>query len=735
MSRCEALQHSLVRAVLAQLVCAALIGIAALWFPLAAEPAHADTQDGLWYYDDFGIEALHEAGYRGQGVTVALFDSPINIKAPDLVGQHIEPRTGEICAGYDGVEDGEKAEHGTGMASLIVGNGEGVGSGLSERGVKGLVPDARLLHYAVIETPKNCRPSLTEAVEDALAQGATILSFSIGWGSIRDIEKAFSLALAKGAIIDVAVQNEDGDESDPISGANGVVSIENVDPDGKDDGMTVTSPRLDFVAPGVDIRAAAATGHDAWQSYGLSLGTSPATAWTSGVFALASSAWPDATPNQLLQSAIRTTSNEGWKPLERTNEEGFGLLSPQNLVAINPTGFPDENPLIRDSDDGKTDLVPTPADIFGSGGRGSTDPGIETVDHELGSSTPVDKPNRTAEEVGALPTVDEQHPAPEVAPSSGDLAVRALGEVLLVAAVVLLAILIIATIARKRRKPAYAPAAWGAVPYGSGGYGLAGYGSVGYGSAGYGPAGYGPAGSASQLPGTPAPYGANPYSRAATISPYGMNAPRAAAYGVSSYGTPTYGAPASVPAVAGGSPAVPSPDRWGAQAPLPNDATSAAAGASRHGAPQAGTSQAGASQPGGPRPAPDMNLGYRSPATSGYPAQAPLSTSLPAPQGAVPSYGQHPVPQYRQPAGLSASRPSAPSMGTPPAPPQQRLGGTAPGANSSQQPATPPRPQPRYEATKPYELGSDFWPSQVIKAKNVEEYQAPQRMSDPDSKN
>lgn len=74
-------------------------------------------------------------------------------------------------------------------------------------------------------------------------------------------------------------------------------------------------------------------------------------------------------------------------------------------------------------------------------------------------------------------------------------------------------------------------------------------------------------------------------------------------------------------------------------------------------------------------------------------------------------------------------------MGTPPAPPQQRLGGTAPGANSSQQPATPPRPQPRYEATKPYELGSDFWPSQVIKAKNVEEYQAPQRMSDPDSKN
>lgn len=734
MSRREAPQHSRVRAALAQLVCAALIGIAALWFPLIAEPAHADTQDGLWYYDDFGIEALHDAGYRGQGVTVALFDSPINTEAPDLAGQDIEPRTEEICPGYDGIEDGEKAEHGTGMASLIVGSGEGVGTGLSERGVKGVAPDARLLHYAVIETPKSCHPSLTEAVDDALEQGATILSFSIGWSSIRDIEKAFSAALAKGAIIDVAVQNEDGDESDPISGANGVVSIENVDVDGKDDGMTVTSPRLDFVAPGIDIRAPGGTGRDAWESYGLSLGTSPATAWTSGIFALASSAWPEATPNQLLQSAIRTTSNDGWKPLERTNEEGFGLLSPQNLAAINPTGFPDENPLIRDSDDGKSDLVPTPEDIFGPGGRASTDPGIETVEHDRGSSTPMDEPNRTAEEVGAVPTIDEQHPAPEAAPSNGDLAVRALGELLLIAAVVLLAILIIVTIARKRRQPASAPAAWGAVPYGSGGYAPTGYGPVGHGSAGYGPAGYGPAGYASQLPGTPAPYGANPYSRAATISPYGMNPPRAAAYGVSSYGTPTYGAPGSAPAAAGGSPAVPSPDRWGAQAPLPNGATSAAAGVPRYGTPQYGMPQAGAPQPGGPRPAPYMNPGYRPPATSGYPAQAPRPTSLPAPQGAVPRYGQQPVPQYRQPAGSPASRPSAPSMGTPPAPAQQRLGGTAPGANSSQQPATPPRPQPRYEATKPYELGSDFWPSQVIKAKSVEEYQAPQRISDPDSK-
>lgn len=707
-------------AVLAQLVCAVLIGLGLLALPLAGEPAEASTGDGLWYYDEFGIDALHEAGHRGQGVTVALFDSPINLESPDLSGQQIEPRTDKICSGYSGIETGEVAEHGTGMASIIVGNGTGFGSGSQRAGVKGIAPDARLLHYAVIDTPKSCRPSLHEAVADALEAGATILSFSIGWGSSRDIEEAFAAALAKGAIIDVAVQNENGDESDPISGANGVVSIENVDDRGHDDGMRVTSPRLDFVAPGIDIRALMGSGHDAWESYGLTVGTSPAAAWTSGVFALASSAWPHATPNQLLQSAIRTTSNEEWKPLERTDEEGFGLLSPQNLASINPTGFPDENPLIHDEDEGKTKLIPTPQEIFGSGGRGAQDPGITTVSHERGTSIPSSSPNRTAEEVGApIPSADTE-PRPEAAPTNETLLMRAAGEVLLVVAVGLIVVLIIATIAGKRRRPATVAAVWGPGMVPGSPYGGA---PMGYLPPSYrvGP-GYGPGvGAQTGFGGglrQQAPYAAG--MRGPVLQGNASGVPDIAAGGglvrpaafVPPGGTAWQAAP-----FGGGYPARPVTPTRG---PLPASAPRAPMNSMQPAQPAAPVSTGRNGMPLSVTP----SGGWRETAAS---VAAPASSASPS-APSVPPARLAPPARSASSARLAPSAPPAPHRAATPPPPPPRA--WTPPVSAAR--ATP-RATPRFADTKPYELSADFWPQQVIKAKPIDEYRAPEPIKDADS--
>lgn len=433
---------------------AAALGLAAASLPAGPAAASALSNDtaieGAWFSQDFGISELHERGATGAGVTVALFDSPINPDAVDLQGAAIELRTDDLCEGrWDGRDDGATADHATKMAELIVGTGTGTPS---EPAVRGLAPDARLLHYAVIENEDQpCQPTLAEAVQDAVDQGAQILSFSIGGWSRPDIHEAFLPALQAGLILDVAVPNETG-VADAIANANGVVSIENVDEHGMSDAFEVTDETLDFVAPGIDIRGVMPKGD--WNRFETYYGTSPATAWTSGAFAMALSAWPGATPNQILQSAIRHTSN-GWGELERTDIEGFGLISPQNLVAVDPRDYPDVNPLLVNETRDGSPVSPTVEEILGPG-MAAADLGIATVERERGTSLP------TAE-----PTVRPSNPIawnwkPEMLP-------RIIGETMLTAGIGIGIIWLIVLLSRrsKRAQPAVvAGPGWPAAPLG-----------------------------------------------------------------------------------------------------------------------------------------------------------------------------------------------------------------------------------------------------------------------------
>lgn len=313
-------------------------GPAAVALPALA----AEAEDGLWYFDETGIGDIHDAGVTGEGVTIAVIDSPINLAVDDLKGADIQPRTAQLCAEFTGVEASQRARHATAMTSLLLGNGTGIGA---EPGVLGVAPDATVLHYAVLNVAvSECDAPLTSFVADAIDQDADILNLSISYDSPRDARDAIQLALDAGLIVNVAVQNETSDELDLLSGLPGVVSIENVDREGGPDEFTVTGPELDFLAPGVDIRMLRTD----FLGYELDDGTSPATAWVSGAFALAKSAWPDATGNQLIQSAIRSTNPNGPTavPAPRTDETGYGQLVPSILVTTDPTQLPDENPLL-----------------------------------------------------------------------------------------------------------------------------------------------------------------------------------------------------------------------------------------------------------------------------------------------------------------------------------------------------------------------------------------------------
>ena len=60
----------------------------------AAAPAGAasDDESGLWWYTDAGVADAH-AEATGEGVRIALMDSPVNADAPALAGANIRARS------------------------------------------------------------------------------------------------------------------------------------------------------------------------------------------------------------------------------------------------------------------------------------------------------------------------------------------------------------------------------------------------------------------------------------------------------------------------------------------------------------------------------------------------------------------------------------------------------------------------------------------------------------------
>lgn len=90
------------------LLLAVLIGAGRFAPPARAESIRAQQ----WYLDTWKIEEVWKTT-RGAGITVAVIDSGVDATHPDLVGQTLP------SLNASGDEDG----HGTGMASLIAGQG------------------------------------------------------------------------------------------------------------------------------------------------------------------------------------------------------------------------------------------------------------------------------------------------------------------------------------------------------------------------------------------------------------------------------------------------------------------------------------------------------------------------------------------------------------------------------------------------------------------------------------
>lgn len=342
---------------------------------IAPATATTDAVDGLWYFDQLGVQDAHDASVTGAGVTIAIIDTPVNLDVPALADADIRVQDA-VCIREDGTRpsgtstDYELAQHGTSVVSLLVGSGAGFPG---QTGVKGLVPDATVLtyyvqsddaHHAGGGCPGVAHPNgmdvlgssdeMALSIHAALDAGAHIISISLTAVGSPELSWALARAVQENVIVVAGVADQEGSWAGDAPGRNnGVVTVNALARDGSSQQRNHT----DVSAPGESILVQGAGGD--WQAQRLGHGASLAAPIVAGSLALAMQKYSNATPHQLIQSLIHNTGTSAheleWAPLH-----GYGTVITDVFLAADPAAYPDVHPLVHNF----ADMVPWVDDIW-----------------------------------------------------------------------------------------------------------------------------------------------------------------------------------------------------------------------------------------------------------------------------------------------------------------------------------------------------------------------------------
>ena len=323
------------RAARALTTAASALALAVGALTLAPAPTHAadpiTTQEYVSYYH---FDAARATGYTGKGVTIVLIDGPVDTSAPELAGANITDKSRCTIEASPG-----EARHGTDMATILVSPYTGV------------APEATLHSYQVSNSNSvsagTCKVDgkklddfgtlSNQAVED----GAQIISISQGVNSSDEVKWAVANAIAHGVIVVSSAGNKATDENaNHLGQYSGVVGVSAINADGTfasysswGNGVVTSAVGGPFTTVDPDTNQPVQV-----------QGTSTSTALVAGMLALARQKWPDATPNQILQSLVHS----GLNPDHDWNQyTGYGPIDGGALVNTDPSQYPDENPILQ----------------------------------------------------------------------------------------------------------------------------------------------------------------------------------------------------------------------------------------------------------------------------------------------------------------------------------------------------------------------------------------------------
>ncbi|MFE3518057.1 S8 family serine peptidase [Streptomyces sp. NPDC059166] len=310
--------------------------------------ADVDPQSKQWYLASMHAEEMWKTT-TGKGIKVAVIDSGVNPETPSLKGQVLE---GFDATGVSGDEFDDYDGHGTTMAELIAGTGDGAG-------LKGLAPDAKIIPMRISDTELQNEESVNahdtaDAIRAAADSDAQIISMSFASDFPgREERAAAEYAESKGKLFFAGVGNnaKEGNKEQYPAAYPQVVGVAATDSDGSASAYSQHGEIVDIAAPGDGIPRWC---DDSFERYCQGDGgTSAATAITSAAAALIWSAHPEWTANQVLR-VLFDTAGRDWEKGTLSNYLGHGLIRPSMniLKGKGDPGDPDVSPLTNEKTSG-----------------------------------------------------------------------------------------------------------------------------------------------------------------------------------------------------------------------------------------------------------------------------------------------------------------------------------------------------------------------------------------------
>lgn len=231
---------------------------------------------------------------RGMNVTIAVIDSGVDVKHPELVNS--------VADSFDALGSKEGPHvHGTGIAGAIVAHGKLMGS----------APEARLLAIRAFGGGVNGAESTTyvilKGLDYATEHGAQIINMSFAGPKDPLIERGVAATAARGILM-VAAAGNAGPKSPPLYPAANpnVIAVSGTDAQEKLFPASNRGNYISIAAPGADIFLPAPD-----DKYQMTSGTSFSAAYVSGVAALMLDRNPALKPNDLRAILEKTARDLG----------------------------------------------------------------------------------------------------------------------------------------------------------------------------------------------------------------------------------------------------------------------------------------------------------------------------------------------------------------------------------------------------------------------------------------
>jgi type VII secretion-associated serine protease mycosin len=328
----------MLRRPLAAVAVAGALGLAAS-APAAAAPADSVRQQQDWVLGMLDVSDAWQLT-EGANVTVAVIDSGVNPNVSDL--------TGVVRTGSDFTDlttpssNAHWGQHGTWMASIIAGRGNGVGDGII-----GVAPKAKILSIRVIpdmndpgykkydDEPENqIQSELAAGIRQAVRDHAQVISMSIGYSAPSGtVRAALQYAYDHGIVLVASAGNSGNNDEKHTGGAKhgfapvsfpaeypGVLSVGAVNIQRQPTSFSSGNLSVKVAAPGEGVPAQGRNG----EFYTVN-GTSPACALVAGVAALIKSKYPSLSPAKVM-TALTTTARQPMPGGAYNVLTGFGIV-------------------------------------------------------------------------------------------------------------------------------------------------------------------------------------------------------------------------------------------------------------------------------------------------------------------------------------------------------------------------------------------------------------------------